>query len=180
MPSKKVALAETMPAVVPVTAGALMHAPVSELSTDSVVNTWLMLTLIESMTEERKKELRARLLDEATKHGSKTEQGGYKMDLPNAAVIHERREEKQINADKMAELLQSKGLPTEAAMDEVVSLVVNLSKVQYLIQIGKLTQAEVDNLKAVTSALRVTPTKEAKKLLEGMKEASKNALKEKE
>ena len=173
--TKKVALVET--AVTPLTSGDLMHAPVEDLSTSSVVETWLMLDLIEGMVEERKKALRERLLLEAKNNGEQqTESGSFKMNVHGSTVLRERREAKQIDVDKMTELMNAKGIDPSLVIDKVTTYAVNLSKVANLVANGVLTQEEVDNLKTVTWALRVTASKEFKKMLEEAKEASKNKL----
>lgn len=151
----------------------LMHSDIETLSTGEALELWLMLSLIEKLIEERKKQLHPRLLNEAASHGKKdTTTGSFKMELTGGStIIKERREGKQIDIDKMAALLASKEIPIEEGCDEQLSWVVSLSKVQHLVHNGKLTQEEVDDLKSVSWALKVNGSKDFKKLLDETKEA---------
>ncbi len=159
--------------VAPLTTSALMHSDVESLSTGEALELWLMLVMIEKMVEERKKQLHPRLMSEAASHGKKdTTNGSFRMDLAGGSTItKERREGKQIDIDKMAALLASKEIPIEEGCDEQLSWVVSLSKVQHLIHNGKLTQQEVDDLKSVSWALKVSGSKNLKKLLDEAKES---------
>ena len=150
-----------------------MHSDVTALATSEALELWLMLTMIEKMIEERKKQLHPRLMTEAASHGKKdAANGSFKMELAGGSTItKERREAKQIDIDKMVTLLTSKEIPIEEGCDEQISWVVSLSKVQHLVHNGKLTQQEVDDLKGVSWALKVSGSKDFKKLLDEAKEA---------
>lgn len=166
--------------VAPLTTSQLMHGDVKTISTSEATQTWLMLSLIESMIKERKKELHERLMTEAQHHGQKNDKGGYLLGMGGSKILRERREGKQLDVDKVTALLNSKGIPILKGCDEVTSIVVNLSKIKHLINIGLLTQEEIDAITEVTWALRVTASKEIKTMLEQAKQqaGSKKQLKD--
>lgn len=159
--------------VAPLTTSDLMHSDIATLSTGEALELWLMLSMIEKMIEDRKKQLHTRLMSEAASHGKKdATNGSFKMELAGGStIIKERREGKQIDIDKMSALLSSKEIPIEEGCDEQLSWVVSLSKVQHLVHNGKLTRQEVDDLKNVSWALKVNGSKDFKKLLDEAKEA---------
>lgn len=150
----------------------LMNIDVDTLTTSEVTELWLMLSLIEKLIEGRKKELHPRLMGEAEAKGVKNEAGSYTLALPGGSqVLRERREGKQLDIDKVVALLASKEIAIEEGCDEQVSWVVNLSKIQHLTHNGKLTQAEVEEIRNVTWALKVSGSKDMKNLLEEVKDA---------
>jgi hypothetical protein len=144
----------------------IMSADLATFPMSKVVAGWLLLANIEKMIKDRKEVMRERLLNEAEAGGQTSSSGSQSLPAEGATIVRERRESKQLPFQATAALLHSKGIPVEDACDEVVSYVVNQSKIQNMVDLGKLKQAEVDALREVTWALRVIPTEEVKQRME--------------
>jgi hypothetical protein len=77
------------------------------------------------------------------------------------------------DAEGLKELLSKKGLKVGEAFDEVKTLVVNPTKVAFLVETGKLKAKDVEALHGTSFALRVTESvKELKEELAVLKPAS--------
>jgi hypothetical protein len=82
--------------------------------------------------------------------------------VDGSTVTRERRVAKSIDVDTVLNLAAEKGLKPEDVCDEVTTkaLVPNPSKLDFLVQKGALTKAEVEALYPVTWALKVVGSEE--------------------
>lgn len=119
------------------------------------VSLWKALDRLADAIEARKEALRLSLLEWAQNNGHPTEKGGSVYTDETFTVTREKRAGKKPEDKPFRALLKKKGIAITDAFDETKSLVYSPSKVQYLIDTGKLTQDEVDNLIKVSFALKV-------------------------
>lgn len=129
------------------------------------VTAYAVLDHFEKVFEARKKTLRPHLLSQAETHGEPNDKGGSALTVGEEQVYRERRRSAEPNTDKLRALLETRGVGLLECFDEVRSVQLNPSRLQYLIDIGKLKQDEVDALRDETFALRVRPGPKLKHLL---------------
>lgn len=145
----------------------VMLRPVEELTDSEAATAHLTLKLVGDLIKERAEILRLRLLDAAVKAGKQTEKGGYRYDTADdLRILRERREKVDLSLEKVLALLEKNGVPVQEGCDEVKTLVVNRSKIQHLVDTGKLPKKDVEALVEVTYALRVFPSDTLAALLE--------------
>jgi hypothetical protein len=131
---------------------------------------WALLKFVEEQLERRKADLRHRLLAEVTHKGTVTDKGGYKLHVEGVGqLMRQRRQDKLPDAEALHGILQAAGLDVMEGFREVVTLVPDPSKLDNLVQLGKLTDADVDLSKPVNWALVFRPVEELKAKLDAAK-----------
>lgn len=125
------------------------------LSFQEKVSLWKVCDRLEDAIKGRKESLRIALLEWAEKNGHPTDKGGSVYTDETFTITREKREGKMPEDKPFRALLKEKGIPLTEAYDEVKELTYSPSKVKYLIDTGKLTEVEVNNLKKVSFALKV-------------------------
>jgi len=157
--------------VLPLTGSDIMLKPVDQMTPIEAAQAHLALKLVDEMLEERLGALREKLLDVALKEGKLTDKGGHRYDFEGIRVLRERREEKNLKVEKVVDLLKEKGIDIGEGCDEIKKLVVNMSKIQSLVEIGKLAKTDIDSITGITIALKIFPSDEIKAILEAAREA---------
>jgi len=148
--------------------GDLMTADAETANVESVVQAWVLLKYTQDRIEARLKGLRNVLLDRAEEFGKSTEKGGNKLSVDGTVVLREKRvaalpEEKGLRA-----LLEDRGIKPTEAFSKVTKVVLDASKVQALVDLGKLPEDKVQALKKVTWALRVKESFELAEALDAI------------
>lgn len=147
----------------PFVRGSMLTADPQTMSLADVVQAFVVLKdTLEGLPKERHAELRTYLLNYAEKLGETTDKGGQRLSVDGSTVTRERRVAKSIDVDTVLNLAAEKGLKPEDVCDEVTTkaLVPNPSKLDFLVQKGALTKAEVEALYPVTWALKVVGSEE--------------------
>jgi len=147
----------------------IFNAPIEKLSTQQITGAWLLVDMMSDVTKDRKEALRAALLEEAEKRGVTTEKGHYVLEVDGSEVIREKREGKTPDEKGVKALLEKYHLARTECFDEVVHVELNLSKLESLVETGKLPKSEVDALKKTTWALKVKPDDETEKDLDNIR-----------
>ena len=144
----------------------LFRVDPAEVETGTAIAAWAMLDTIAEMVEARKAQYRLELLARTEKEGVPTAKGGQHMRVDDNEVIREKRQEKLPAETDFRLMLATKGIPFTEAFDEVKTLKMNPSKVDFLIETGRLSQVEVDELRKVSWALKVKRAELVDKVLE--------------
>jgi hypothetical protein len=158
----------------------VVSAPLDSLSLPEKVQAHVLLSAVESVAKERKDAIRDVLLKEAKDGGDKNDKGHYKVVVEGSTVSNERRVGKEPNPEKLKALLAAKGIPEKTVFSTrtVVESFIDPSKLDALVSTGKLSKEEIegteekdgeDGLYPVTRALRVTPSKDLKVVVEVLK-----------
>ena len=126
----------------------------------------------------RLEELREPLMAVTEASGEATETGNREHDVDGSRVVVEHRKSKMPDSDKVTKLLQEKNIPLMEAFDEVKSLQLNPSKLDFLVQTGKLTKEQLSALCGETLALRVYPSKFLKEAVGSLGFAASKSLSE--
>lgn len=149
----------------PLGQGTMMTVDPTTCAVADVVVAYASINFLEKVIEKRKAELKPHLLSQAQTHGQVTEKGHSVLELEDAKVTRERKLSAGPDEDKLKRLLETYGLSLIDCFDEVKKVVLNPSKLQYLVDVGKLKGAEVEALRTESFALRVEPGPELKELL---------------
>lgn len=147
-------------------------AGVEEGTLDSQLVRFIIVDFLHKRAEKVKKSLRESILKQVAVVGEKTGKGGQTVSIKEAVATRQRRESTQPDEDKLHELLEKSGLNMRDACDEFVTLRVNPSKIDYLVQIGKLKKEDVATLYGVSWALSVRPVKDVSSVLKNLAEKS--------
>lgn len=155
--------------VQPLTGGDVLHKPVAELTQREAVEAFVILKFVEDKAEERHEELRGRLLAEAEQKGVLDEENkGHRiLNVDGTEVIREKHTKTKPDEKKLRELLLAKGLSVSSAFDTKMVPVeeANVSKLQALVKLGKISQEEFDALFPPTFHLKVKESEELKTIL---------------
>jgi hypothetical protein len=146
--------------------GDLMTADANTAHIEQVVQAWVLLKYTGERIEARLKEIRKVLLDRAEQFGQTTEKGGSKLQVDGTLVLREKRTAALPDEKKVRDMLESAGLKPTEAFSKVTKVVLDASKVDALVSLGKLDEDEVEKAKKVTWALRVKESFDLADILE--------------
>jgi hypothetical protein len=169
-PAQTVALSPMVAEVQSLTASKVMAEAVENLTLTEQVQAHILLKRVNDAVDTRLKLLRDPLLTVAIAKGEViSEKGTKKYVVDGSAITVEYRRSSVPDENKVKELLQTKNVPITEVFDEVKTLVFNPSKLDFLVQVGKVTKAEVEALIPEPSpAMRVVPSKELKEITEAI------------
>jgi len=137
-------------------------------SLEDVVSAWQVLDAVQKACVGRLAQLRERLMEEAEAAGTHTKQKGHRLFLEDGVTVtRERREDRLPGDEPLRELLQKKGIALRDAYSRKMQWVIDPSKLDQLIELGKLKKKEVENLKGVNFAMKVVRSKLLPALLQG-------------
>jgi hypothetical protein len=145
--------------------GKMMQADPREVPLSDVTVSYAALNHLEKVIGARKKQLKPHLMSQAETHGEVTDKGGSLLAVGDEKIVRERRLSSEPNEDKLRALLETNNIGILECFDEVKTVKLNPSKMQYLIDIGKLKKDEVEGLRDEVFALKVDPGPELKELL---------------
>jgi len=144
--------------VQPLTSGQVFHAPVASMSYPERVEAYAAMQFIEKKVKARKDELHARVLDDTAQVGkADPEKGHFVAEVDGTHVTREKRIGNAMDEKKLDLLLEKAGVDSDSVYDKVVVRQLNPSKVEALVATGKLNATEVEALRKVTYALKVSP-----------------------
>ena len=158
--------------ITPLSGGELLHAPADQLSSAEAVTAFAVVKHIESAVKERRTELRKRVLNDPAiiTSGKSTPSGGTTTSVVGSKVQRKKSVKKFAKESQIRQVMAAKGIAEEQIFDSkrvtYIEQVVNPSKIQHLLEIGVLSQAEVDSFHSETWTLVVTPSEKISKLLE--------------
>lgn len=148
--------------------GDIMTSDAEGANVVSVVQSWVLLKYTKERIEERMKGLRNVLLGRAEEFGKDTEKGGSKLSVEGSLVLRERRQAALPDEKKLRAILDEHGIKPTEAFTKVTKVVLDASKVQGLVDLGKIPEKKVDDAKKVTWALRVKESHELAESLDRM------------
>lgn len=148
--------------------GDIMTADASTANVESVVEAWVLLKYTYDRIDARLKALREVLLARAEEFGKDTDKGGSKLLVNGTTVLRERRQAALPDEKGVRALLDEAGLKPDQAFSKVTKVVLDASKLQALVDLGKLPEDKVEDLKKVTWALRVQESAELAEALDAL------------
>ena len=157
----------------------MMNLDPEEMSPEQRTVAWATIDAMETVFSVRKSELRESLLEAVQKIGDETEGGHFVANIDGSEVKRERRQGKSPDDKEFRELLKSLSIPLTDCYTEETKYTLDPSKVQYLIDGGRLPEEKVEELKKVTFALKVKPEKRLAESLDQVTERFKKLKKAK-
>lgn len=164
--------------VTPIASGKLMKEVPEKLSLVEQVQVHCVLKKVGDAVKTRLEEIREPLMAVTEAKGTASETGNMEFDVDGSRVVVEHRKTKLPDSDKVTKLLQEKGIALSEAFDEVKTLQLNASKLDFLVQTGKLTKEQLAALCGETLALRVYPSKFLKEAVSSLGFAASKSLTE--
>lgn len=142
----------------PLMTSGVMLGDIETANIETAFQAWLMLKYAKEEIGKRVEELRQELLKRAEKFGYETDKGGHALKIGDVKVIQEKRIDKLPNVKLMKELCVEYNLKHEQIFSKTMTVVLDASKIQNLVDLGKLPAPKVEAAKKVTVALRVNNT----------------------
>ena len=173
--------------VKPLAQGRIMCEKPEKLSLVEQIQAHCILKGIAEATTLRLNELRETLMSVAKAKGEVTGEEGTRKYLVegNSVCVEFRGGGECVNEEKMRTLLKAKNIEVTEVFDEhtIKAVVFNPSKLDYLVQIGKISTEELKTIKdevKPTEALKVLPSAALKKAIIGLGLKKKAKLDESE
>lgn len=149
--------------------GSLFNASLEKMEPYEKAIVWSLLDLFKDLAKERCDEAREALFVDAEAVGVKTEKGHFTIEMEDGTTVtKERRQRSNPSEDHVKMLLEKYRIPLAEAFSEKKSFVLDPSKLQHLVDTGKLPSAEVEEGKGVTWALKVKASTDLATALEGV------------
>jgi len=145
---------------------------VDSFSDEQAATAWATIDLLEKVVKERKEALRQALLKRAQDSGEKNENGSHEAKMGTTTVISEKRQANLPDEEVVKAALKKAGLEYEDGFTAQMVWTMDPSKVEFLVQGGKLPAEEIEKIEAskkVTYALKVKPDKAVKVELDKIK-----------
>lgn len=121
---------------------------------------------LKKIAEAREEKLKPLMHEIAKAVGVETAEGGQLATLKNGDTLErQKRTASEPDNDKLKALLKTRGIELEEVYDEVKTIVLNASKLKFLVDKGKLSEEEVAALHPVGFAMIARPGPELKALL---------------
>lgn len=144
----------------------LLQTPVEDMDVDTVHTAWSVLDHIEKIVSARKKEMRGRLLEEATELGTKDEKGSTTLLLAGGAIKSEARNRVALKDDEVLALITANGMQPEAGGKFVYKA--DAKKLEALVASGQLEPGQIPAKITTSYALKVNKPVEVQRLIEGV------------
>jgi hypothetical protein len=137
--------------------GDLLNLPTEEMTAEQSVAAYATLQLMESVITERKEQLRLKLFEVAVDNGSVDDNGTYRASIDGCGV-GKRKSAGKLDEKGLKKLLTKYNIALDSCFDQVTSFEFNNSKLEFLIDTGKIPKEEVDKLKKITYTIEFRPS----------------------
>lgn len=120
------------------------------------VNSYITLNMFAKVVEKRLEAIKPVLHKAVEEEGNQvSETGSIELVLADGnKICREKRTATTPDQEKLRALLQTRGIDLDKAFDEVPTLVLNASKLKFLVDSGKLDKKEVEDLHKVSWAIK--------------------------
>lgn len=156
--------------------GDILHTKPEGLSSLEAVEAYAIVNALGKVLEARRLGLRERILKDQKiiKAGKATKSGGTKTKIRDHNVSRTKTTKRFTNKDRLAELVAEKGIAEDRVYDDktvvTVKKVVNPSKIEKLVEVGYLTEEEVESCHSASWTLVIKPSQELKQILDKAQE----------
>jgi len=145
------------------------RSSLDSLDDDKLAGAWSMIDAIESVAKERKAALREELLRRVEKNGEEGKNGSYTVQLEHVKILKEKRMAKLPDPKLVEKLVKEAGLEYDDAFTPKREWSLDPSKLDFLVQGGKLPGDQLEASKKITWALKVKPDKALGGRLDGLR-----------
>lgn len=156
----------------PLAGGDILHAPADSLTLQEAVEAYAIVKFLADRVETRRQEIRERLLsdDELIETGQPTKSGGSKTRVNGNKVTRKRTLRRFADVSRIRQVLAEKGLEESEVFDEKietkVTKVVNPSKLSRLVELGKLSDKDLESFHKEVWSLTVDASEDLEEILE--------------
>lgn len=155
--------------VAPLTSTRILHEASDNLTLWEQVQSHVILKQLGAAIEARLKTLRNPLMAIVQSKGEINDKGTKKYVVEGTSICLESRKANEPDPTLLTALLKEKSIDIHEAFDDVTVLQLNPSKLDYLVQTGKLKPQDVQALCKEIPALRIYPSKALKASVESLK-----------
>lgn len=155
----------------PLSSGEVLHLAVEKMSVEDRLSSYAVIQWMQDKLAKRREILNGRIKEDVKQVGTTTEKGHMRFEHNHTVATVEKRVGKMPDENGLNLLLAKAGISEDEVYDEVKVSQLNPSKVEKLIELGKLKKDEVEALKKTTYALTVDPSEAISKLLSEVSEA---------
>jgi len=152
----------------PIMTSGLMVRDPADMDVDELAHVYLAVKYLKERSENRMKAIRKILLKKAESFGTDTEHGGKMLTVSNTKVFRERRQSPMPEEDAIRTLMEERGLKVSDVFSKTTVVVLDPSKLQEMVDLGKLPKDKVEEARKVTWALRLRESYEVKDILDSM------------
>jgi hypothetical protein len=153
----------------PLSSGEVLHADIDKMSMAERITSIAIVKWMIAKLTDRSKSLNERLKEDTRQVGSANEKGHVRFSHPQAGVCTvEKRVSKTADEDELKTLLLMNKLDPSSVYDVKPVQVLNTSKLNQLVELGKLKKTDVEKLYKVTFALTVDPSEVLSSQLEAV------------
>jgi hypothetical protein len=143
------------------------------MTTEQVASTWVGLDAAAALIEARLKALRLALFDRAVEEGATTEKGHHVLEFEGSEFIKEKSQKKLPDEKTLKALLAEAKLGVLEAFDEVTKLQMNPTKVDHLVETGRIPEDKVEAARKISYRLKFKPSRDLKDQLDQVAERIK-------
>lgn len=150
----------------PVGHGSLLNDSVYYAESPSfkeTVEAYIALNALSKLIEARLTAIKV-ALHEAVESLGQTVEGNNVLEFEGHRLVRERRTSSAPDESKLRALLETRGVDLMSAFDAVQTLTLNPSKLQFLIDTGRLQREDVEALRKVTWAIKAEPNEALRSL----------------
>jgi hypothetical protein len=153
-----------------------LNTGIDNLTVADQVAAHVYLKAVIEASEARLALLKANLSIQAEAKGTVNENGTRALSIDGSKVTVEHRTASLPECAGLVALLKAKGMDPSEAVDTVTMLSVNAAKLGALIQANKVSEAEINALRAKTTGFRVYASKALKALVAPFKSIAGKVL----
>lgn len=150
----------------PLLVGHAITGNAKAMEEEEVLQAWTLLRFANDHIAARLDELRELLLADAKEFGKETDKGGQRLYVGRHLILREKRVAKLPEAEGFKALMETANLKLDQAYTKQTKTILDPSKIENLVNLGKLAGKEVNTLKKVTWALRVKPDQDLETVLD--------------
>jgi hypothetical protein len=149
----------------PLSGGDVLHEVIEKLSVEDRLTAYCIIQFMQDKLAKRRELMNARLKADVKQVGTTNDKGHMRFEHNGTVATVEKRVGKMPDEEGLRALMEKAGLEESDVFDKVTSLQLNPSKVENLIELGKLKRADVEVLCKTTFALTVDPSEHISKVL---------------
>jgi hypothetical protein len=150
----------------PLMESSLMTAALESMPTEDLVEVWTLLDFVYWAIDKRRKAMREHLLRRAEKYGRATDKGGQRLRVGGAKIVRQRRVGTLPEEAAVRKLLDEANIDRSRGFSTTTKVVVDVSKLEGLVNLGLLEEDAIEAAKKVSWALKVQPDLSLSSLLE--------------
>lgn len=154
--------------------------PDGEEPAERILSSFIVLKALQKKIEDRLEAFKPYLHEAAENLGKDTEKGGQLWEIGGNSLLREKRVDTEPDNDLLRALLKERGIEVTDCFDTKQELILNQSKLQLKIDLGKVAAEDVEKLKKVGWALKPSAGPKLKKTLESIFKKAKPKKAERE